>query len=43
MSNIEIPECSICLMELKTNLTVLNDCGHIFHQDCVTDLCECPM
>ena len=30
LTNYEIPKCTICLEELKSDLCSLN-CGHIFH------------
>ncbi|CAD8119646.1 unnamed protein product [Paramecium sonneborni] len=32
---IEIPECSICLQSLQKDLSILVNCGHVFHQQCI--------
>ena len=33
----EIHNCSICLNDIKANSSVVTPCGHLFHQDCLSE------
>lgn len=33
---LEIPKCSICHEDLRSNLVLSHNCGHVFHSECMS-------